>query len=1215
MASLSDFLNKLKQGVGGVGQGINQTISRAPMPILQGLASAERNYAYPVLNAAAQVPLGIASLVSPKAGQFAKQQSQAIQANSTLNLPKRVPFVGGQNPIGLAASVAYNPLTYVAPELKGLPLLGKVATTAGIGALGGITTPVTSSAERAGNIGLNSLFGQAGVIHGVIPKMGPTAPEASRLALNTVRDRIGRYAPNVGKLYKPSIAEDARAAVSLFSKPEMSQELDHLAALMDQAGRNPKNVGHTAALKDAATYYLGPNAKNLSTADLVRTVGNIVDQVHGIKGKPVIGTLEPLGNYGLGLVGRKGGEAIKQVEKPVNPNINVDRLNISAEAKADIKASVESIKDSIASKTGSRLSNQEAIALANTSSKQLTQAIGREDTVAWQAQLLNARQAIAKAAEEGKLTPEALEAIRAVKTAGTDVARKLQSFSISADPKGHSLQEQMVQGLVDLGHSSDDILKAAKGVDFKDANQATQFWRHFVAPTLGEYVDAIRYNSMLSSPNTHINNAFGNVLQSAVVAPIEKTLTGTLDFLGSSIARKPRSALAAEGPSYAKGYWSSIGDASHAFANTLKGKNLSTNLDINRIPLGDKTLRSKIIGSTEYVGKLLEASDQFFTKLTEGGEAAALRSRQKAGIKVKGDITEEAQKRAAYRLFRQDLHNPDQGPLLEAVDFLTGTIQKARSANNPVVSTVAKFTLPFVKTPMNILKQGIEYSPFGVSTIPGAANKTEQLSKTIIGTSAMAATSLLATSGRTTWAVPTDPKKKAAFYAAGLQPYSVKIGNQWVSYTKLPPALSFPIAIVAALHDANDQKHLSDNQLDTLLSGLAKSGAFFADQSYLKNIGDLISTAKGDPTAFSQFVGNYPQQVIPYRAMLGWVERLIDPNLHQVDKDANFFAKQFQQIASGIPVLADMVPLRQGPTGEPLPAPNRVTNAFSPLKTSPENAEGKDLYNQLQEQTQQTRYLNDVKKNPDLISALDIQAAEKSPTKPTPTPQPTLSLQQQEKLKQKRSVLNAQLKVAALAGKNDKASQLQAQIDQIDRQTKMASLQQNVTKLTASTQAGLSGSYNQQQRLNLAADLYKKTLSGDLTEDEAAPLIKKLGVAPNDLRDRVVSSLPIADRSAWVWDEIQTGIAKPSELIRSKLLTSAVVDQLFDQGQIQAEDVKLLKGAIKAITPSGKAATATKKAKKGKKLTIKTPKVSVPKAPKSSYRISSPPSLKRRKLY
>ncbi|WP_434127491.1 hypothetical protein, partial [Enterococcus faecium] len=81
------------------------------------------------------------------------------------------------------------------------------------------------------------------------------------------------------------------------------------------------------------------------------------------------------------------------------------------------------------------------------------------------------------------------------------------------------------------------------------------------------------------------------------------------------------------------------------------------------------------------------------------------------------DIERLAETEAAYRLFRDDLGDNRESKVLDALDYIANNIQRAKYNKNPVVSMTAKFTLPFVKTPTNILKQGIEYTPFGASAL------------------------------------------------------------------------------------------------------------------------------------------------------------------------------------------------------------------------------------------------------------------------------------------------------------------------------------------------------------------------------------------------------------------------------------------------------------------------------------------------------------------
>jgi hypothetical protein len=63
------------------------------------------------------------------------------------------------------------------------------------------------------------------------------------------------------------------------------------------------------------------------------------------------------------------------------------------------------------------------------------------------------------------------------------------------------------------------------------------------------------------------------------VAPIEKTLTGTIDFIKSAVTGSERQAFAGEGFEYSKGYVSKIADATKRFIDVMSGVRQSENLD------------------------------------------------------------------------------------------------------------------------------------------------------------------------------------------------------------------------------------------------------------------------------------------------------------------------------------------------------------------------------------------------------------------------------------------------------------------------------------------------------------------------------------------------------------------------------------------------------------------------------------------------------------
>lgn len=621
--------------------------------------------------------------------------------------------------------------------------------------------------------------------------------------------------------------------------------------------------------------------------------------------------------------------------KDVSTFYNLNKLKISNKAKDAIQGEISNAGKQLNETVGKRLSNREVIDFANRTSQILDDTVTRDATKSKIAANLNLRRKIAEVAQSGKIDKNFVDLWIKDKAAGEDIARQLQARNIVADPADAQHIQAMLDSIYKVNKNADEIAKAASGVDFNDAKQVTEFYRKFVKPKAGEWIDLLRYNSMLSSPKTHLVNASSNLQGTSVIAPLEKTVAGGLDYLRSSITGAPRTRYAGEGLAYTKGYLSkeSWSDASKRFADVMRGKSFNYNPDVRNIPLAAKGPGKAVEKVLSPVTKLLEASDQFFTSLTEGGSKKALEYRAiKSGVPI-ADVASRARDEAAYRLFRET-GNSSQGTLLKSIDEVTNKLMALRGSDNAFTSTIAKFTLPFVRTPTNILKQGIEYSPLGLTTLIGSTDKTGQLAKAVIGMASAAGAASLLGQGRLTWAEPTGEAQKTKFRSEGKIPYAIKVGDKWISYSKLHPALAFNFALVSAIDDEVKNKKLSETDANDILNSFAKYGNFIADQSYLKSIGDAIAATKGDADRLGSFFSNYPQQLIPFRALMGWVTKLTDPYQRQVDKNGSLLDKQMQYIMTQIPGLSEKVPTRKDLGGAPLKNQSPLLNALTPLTVS-----------------------------------------------------------------------------------------------------------------------------------------------------------------------------------------------------------------------------------------------------------------------------------------
>lgn len=631
---------------------------------------------------------------------------------------------------------------------------------------------------------------------------------------------------------------------------------------------------------------------------------------------------------------------------PASSDINLKNLNISPEAKQAIQDTVETIKPDLQAVKGAKLSNAEVVDAAK-SSDILQRAVSRDQTKKAAAAITKLRQAVSAGAEGQGISSDFIDNLRVLKSFSADAGRTLQAFSIGADPSLLTVKEQVVKKLLDLGIKADEIISKSAGVNFDNPKQVTDFYRQYVKPNIGELATEYRYINLLSSPQTHIVNAFSNILQGAVLSPATKLYSGAIDNFGSLLTGKDRQAYVGEVPAYTKGVVNSVSEAVKAFSDAITGVKFGERPDVSRIPTGNKYL-----APFQIVPRALEASDAFFRTLIKGGEKEALAykyAKQGANI-APAVLDKQAADKAAYYVFRAPIdagNETGQGALLSGIDNLTNKIYGLRKVPG------GSWLIPFVQTPMNILKQGIEYSPFGVATLPGAANKGEQLAKALVGSTVFAGAGALVANNDSTWSAPTSAKEKELFYASGRQPYSVKIGNNWVSFSKLGP-LSYPIALAAALkyEFAQNPKAATESNLQKLSGAMGQMAQFFSDQSYVRSLGDFTRALEGDATSLQSFLSNMPRQVVPLTSLLGWVTRIVDPVYRQASNPVD-------AIKAGIPGLSESVPAYTNPFGEPSQRDNPLLNSLSPLAVTTANKQPfEDLYQGNQQTKQQNAQIN-----------------------------------------------------------------------------------------------------------------------------------------------------------------------------------------------------------------------------------------------------------------
>lgn len=607
-----------------------------------------------------------------------------------------------------------------------------------------------------------------------------------------------------------------------------------------------------------------------------------------------------------------------------------------------VKQALDDVAPAFKKLVGESLSHDEIIKRSEAVSDEIVKTIGRAKTEELGAAQLRIRRNIAQLADEGKVTPELLANLKADASFARSTAQLLGQRAIDAEPNSIA-GKNMVKYIKEVSKIADDIASVyakAKGVDFNNPEQAATFYREFIKPTAGDWVDRIRYSSMLSSPNTFINNFSSNLQGTGLLAPVEKTITGVYDAMASAITGKQRTAFAGEGVEFAKGYASKLSESLKSFSDAMKGG--SKQQEMFDVPLTKAgTAGRNVENALAFFPRLQQATDELFSTLTRGGLERTEKYRvAKGGI---AKTTKQLDLETKRRLFNQPFGS-DQSYLLNAIEFIPTKVMEATQSKNPYIKWTSKFIFPFVRIPTNVFKAGIEYSPLGISTLPGAGNKMEQLSKATMGSAVALGAWSLAQADRLTFAEPTSEKQRDAFKAAGLQPYSVKIGDKWINYTKLHPMIGFNMALASAVKEQSDRQTISDDQYDTVMGVASKWLTYFANQSYVKQMGDFMSLAKGNESAIGNFLTNSPQQLIPYRAFMGWLARAFDPYERKIDPDGSKLDKSLQSIMMSIPGMRNQLMPRVDSQGQPIAQQNRFLNLVAPAKVTNEVPAEKEKY-------------------------------------------------------------------------------------------------------------------------------------------------------------------------------------------------------------------------------------------------------------------------------
>lgn len=379
-----------------------------------------------------------------------------------------------------------------------------------------------------------------------------------------------------------------------------------------------------------------------------------------------------------------------------------------------------------------------------------------------------------------------------------------------------------------------------------------------IPPTAGKSLKALARISMLLNPKTNVRNVLGN----ALIMPLRIVDDFTATAIDRQAAKKTgvrttgrfqRDAV----KSAKKGLYESFDDFRRGInTRELQGDRFEIGEGLS---FGEKTPLGKALNTLDRVTSfLLDAGDRPFFEMWFTNSLNN-QMRLNRATEATPDMIQIATQEALQRTW-QDSNG--------YTDFVSG-IRRGLNKINVKGYGLGDVFLPFVKTPANLTKAIVEYSPVGLvnalgkeallfnratkaGTVTPAMQKrmVDDIAKGITGTLLIAIFTALAKKGILRGAG--DPDKDVANFernVLGLQPYSVKIMDKTFSYEWMQP-IGGTAAIVAdiakGLDSGNSKEYFTggsqlERYANAILTAMQSGGNVLYNQSFMQGIQNLFS--------------------------------------------------------------------------------------------------------------------------------------------------------------------------------------------------------------------------------------------------------------------------------------------------------------------------------------------------------------------------------------
>ncbi|HET7713839.1 MAG TPA: hypothetical protein VFK94_06390 [Patescibacteria group bacterium] len=445
----------------------------------------------------------------------------------------------------------------------------------------------------------------------------------------------------------------------------------------------------------------------------------------------------------------------------------------------------------------------------------------------------------------------------------------------------------------------------------------------------------IMRNGLLSGL-ADFRNVLGNTFKTLFVIPSDALITATVEVAKSGGARligkdRPRQVFFSEIPeslaSMYSGFWRGMREDFAVIMREGPAADELSRLDlqpeiITLLRKGEYGAKGKVVGNIANVLALFEVPQRFAIAtdavFKRGLQDYALHQRAiREAVKItKAEGLSAAEQR---KLISDFLAAPRGKWVLEARDFARyetfnadpGAYGRWLINARTHAPFLGDLLLPFINTRLNIFKEGASRSP--LAFIPpikagfietsgkgsvfekgiSAEEHSRRIGRSILGSLGMVAIGYEVAQGNITGGGPSEDDPRYESWNKTHQPYSIKLGDNWVDYSQIPGGVAIPFMWAAdAIEGAQFTK--KKNVLSTFGAAMERwAGSVFNQHDYYDTLKDMLEAFDavrrgqdlGDEAI--KWVAKQAQQATPASGALRVYENFIDemrrvppPNAH-----------------------------------------------------------------------------------------------------------------------------------------------------------------------------------------------------------------------------------------------------------------------------------------------------------------------------------------------